>query len=122
VYQKIVSCFAGQRLRERTARLLRCSEDSWPALETVHLGVFDPAQAPRESFDEEDLIVQPIVRQGVPAAYLLGLQVAGAPEGATRLLYSAVNLLSLHLTRILDTREQEADRECSRALRCLLGA
>jgi len=76
----------------------------------VELDGYDAARAPRVECGEPELVVAPLVRGGQPAGYVLALPVSGVRENRLRLLFAAVNQISRHLQRILDSREAEADR------------
>jgi len=99
-----------EAVRQRAIRLMQWPAEPPPVLQRTRLATYDDAQAPRETFEEDELVVLPLLRKGAPAAYLIVLPLARAEEDQLRLLYSATNQLSLHLDRIMAVREAEADR------------
>ena len=96
-------------LSATAARLLEWRGER-PVVEQFEMKTFDAAHAPRRIYDEARLVLLPIVRGAVPIAYFFVLPGAESSHGGLRLLYSATNQLSLHLERILNEREAEADR------------
>jgi len=98
------------RLVARAGELLGWSSDALPEARLVELTNFDPARGMRSDFDDDQLVVLPILRRDTAVACLLVVPSLRADEGGLRLLYSAANQLCLHFDRILTVREAEADR------------
>ena len=95
---------------QRASRFLGWSTDPVARPVTTELDAYDSARGARQAFREEDLILLPLMRGGQPVACLLLVPAGEAGEGQLRMLFSASNLLSLHLDRILTVQEAEADR------------
>jgi two-component system NtrC family sensor kinase len=96
-------------LAMRATRLLGGGGAS-PDVRCEKLETFDPGRGERATFEDEELVVLPILRRDRAVACLLLLPAKRPQEAHLRLFYSAANQLCLHLDRILTVREAEADR------------
>jgi two-component system NtrC family sensor kinase len=84
-------------------------EGTTPRVEVDLLESFDESQGSRSSLHADDLSVLPIARRGSTVASLAVL-IPERDEARLRVVYGAVNQLSLHLDRIMTVREAEQDR------------
>lgn len=94
----------------QAAGVLGWSGGTIPAPDRRRFDRFDPGRGPRNRPADDGLTVLPVLRGEQMVAVLLVVPSRRGGEAPLRLLYSATNHLSVHLDRILATREAEADR------------
>jgi signal transduction histidine kinase/CheY-like chemotaxis protein len=99
-----------QALLTRVGRFLGPAGEGLDIRRCFELDGHDEAREPCEHFRDQDLILLPLLRHGRPSGCLCVVPAQEMAEPRLRLLYGAVNELSLHLDRILTLREAEAGR------------
>jgi two-component system NtrC family sensor kinase len=96
-------------IARRACEVAGCPASATPEVDIDLLDGFDESRRVRARLRSDDLVVLPIVRRGRRVASL-GVLLPTRDEASLRVVYGAVNQLSLHLDRILTVREVEQDR------------
>jgi len=98
-----------EAIAARACEAAGCRLETMPSVEVDLLDGFDESRRTRAHLPSDDLAVLPIPRKGKRVASL-GVLLPNRDEARLRVVYGAINQLSLHLDRILTVREAEQDR------------